>query len=496
MNARSITLSAGCIWLSSLAMAACDRFANDGVPAFAVVRPEPSRVTPLLVREAQAAPAAPHRCALEGEPHTIAPRAALDTGLTLAAAGNALALGWAVPGAHPAPAGVAIGLDGAPGARIEPTLPALPRELQRWTHNAPGTTAAIFHVVPFVTTDGRTTLQVDRRIDIPNEGRHELVLQCGSIADLVTSVDPNADMNGNNSDFAACHTMPIGGEPVVVTIMLQSSREGVDYHVSLHVSRGPIARGAAPAATHLLEVGNSGAEREEAEGETRVFLRRYTAAFEPQLIAAPGGGYALTFRDGHGLYLTWLDAAFHARGPTARVATLGGTPGVARLATNGREVLMMWADRASDATPGRGRTPAAPGSNRYALHVRHFAPGAAPGSDAPARLATTSAEVNAADGEQDEFAPSVTALDDGTWLVAWSRGPLRANRNGRPAQNVFVRHYGADLAPLGDAMRIESAEGASDARVIARQGRFVVAALAGRGAAREIRTYAGRCDLP
>jgi hypothetical protein len=157
-------------------------------------------------------------------------------------------------------------------------------------------------------------------------------------------------------------------------------------------------------------------------------------------------GYAITFRFRGRLFLGWLDRSLRARGPLHTVATLGGEPGRPRIAARGEEVLLVFADRpAADA-----------GVSNYRLHGAYARFG-----DAPSR---PSAITTGMDGTQHEFAPSLTLLRDGRWLVAYSYGPLES-RTASDRQDVYALVLASDLTSIGDPTRVTETSG-SDPRTV------------------------------
>lgn len=164
-----------------------------------------------------------------------------------------------------------------------------------------------------------------------------------------------------------------------------------------------------------------------------------------EIVELAGQGYAVAFRYRGQLRFGWLDARLRPQGDLHTVATLGNEPGKPRLAAVNGSALLLVADRQSgDAGP-----------SNYKLYGAIVAFGAAP--TALARLSTGMDETH------HEFAPSVTGVRDGRFLVAWSYGPLEANSRA-DRQDIYVRSFDGSLNAIGDALRITESSG-SDPRV-------------------------------
>ncbi|MFO0603186.1 MAG: hypothetical protein U0324_08430 [Polyangiales bacterium] len=96
-------------------------------------------------------------------------------------------------------------------------------------------------------------------------------------------------------------------------------------------------------------------------------------------------------------------------------------------------------------------------------------------------------------GPYEDFAPSAAALPDGGWLVVWTRGPRVSERRDPSPQQVLFRRFGASLQPVGDATPASTAGSASDGRVVARDGRFLIAMMGNRSGDRSVQVVAGSC---
>ncbi len=198
------------------------------------------------------------------------------------------------------------------------------------------------------------------------------------------------------------------------------------------------------------------------------------------LTVAGVGTLVVTRYDGR-LRVGWLDENLRARGDLYEIATLGGEVGLPRVAWNGHEALVVFADRGP--TPPRVRglpRPVPPPYRLYALKVTSTGPAT------PVPLETRP------DVIEDEFAPTPAALPDG-WVVVWSDGLRHARRGQEAWRHVLLRRYESDLRPRGGPMELYPEDSASDARVVTLGNRFVVAAAAGRGSSRRVVVRAGVC---
>lgn len=188
-------------------------------------------------------------------------------------------------------------------------------------------------------------------------------------------------------------------------------------------------------------------------------------------VAATPQGYAVSFLHRSRLQFGWLDRDLHVVGALTQLPTLGATPGRATMRWNGSELVMVFADRAVS-------------SDRYALRAARVAYGQAPQSSSFFSLASSS------DMTQHEFAPELTRLDDGTFLLTWTHGAENA-RSG--VQNIFARRYATDLSPRGGPLFVLGS--ASDSEVIAVNGnRAVLVALSGTSGVRAVQALALHCD--
>jgi hypothetical protein len=252
--------------------------------------------------------------------------------------------------------------------------------------------------------------------------------------------------------------------------------------VSVLVVRGASGEGVSAAWTLPL-----GRVRPPADGLWRRRFRELASIDGVQSLALPSGEHLVGFRYRRRLQLGWLGADLRARGPLVEVPTLGGEVGLPRLAWNGHEALVTFADRGP--TPPRERGAPTPEPPPYSVYALRIAPGATLQGLAPQRLDTR----ETVDGE--EFAPSPAALVDGSWLLAWTDGNKHTHdRDEASQQGVWLRRYSRVLVPVGDAVDITPTESASDPRLAVVGERFVVALASGRGRGRVPLVRSGSCQ--
>ena len=88
--------------------------------------------------------------------------------------------------------------------------------------------------------------------------------------------------------------------------------------------------------------------------------------------------------------------------------------------------------------------------------------------------------------------PLYPSLCLGNGLLSSVLGPLEASPTA--LQNVLVRRYAPNLAPVGDAITLDAGDNASDSRVVTFGPRFLVAMMTGRHqSARAVMTLLGVC---
>ncbi len=151
------------------------------------------------------------------------------------------------------------------------------------------------------------------------------------------------------------------------------------------------------------------------------------------LVARDGAGYAVTFRRGGGIFAGWLGADRKPVGNPVRVVGSGGSVGKPNLGYNGRELAVVFADKA----PG--------GRSRWEIRV-----GRAPRGSIPEQAKVIPMPKGGPGG--DAFAPDIAGLPDGRWLLVWTEGAP-----GKRA--VRGQTLAPDLTPIGDAVALSPPQG-------------------------------------
>src|SRR5262249_3073765 len=141
-------------------------------------------------------------------------------------------------------------------------------------------------------------------------------------------------------------------------------------------------------------------------------------------------GYGVVFRHRDRLALGWLDRSLRPVGALRRIDAGAVAPGRPRVATDGQNVLVLFASRPPSPPAGAPPSPTSPAPGaRFAGRVDAGAAGpyalywvrARFGADPDAVAQRLATDLPGGDGV-DAFAPTPTALSDGTWVVAWTSG--------------------------------------------------------------------------
>lgn len=198
----------------------------------------------------------------------------------------------------------------------------------------------------------------------------------------------------------------------------------------------------------------------------------------------------ITFRSvGGRQFYGWIDAHLRALGKLVRLPTHSRAPGLATLASDGRRVLMVLADRVKDVEADL------PPPNPYRLF---FVPiNAEDGSPATPTLLSPiyPNDIDLATGIEDggwnEFAPSILPARDDGWLVAWSTGPIESSQDTAAVQRVWLQPFSASMSPIGTASLI--ADTASDPELVATSEGFLLTMMKGKGHTRSVIAIPGSC---
>lgn len=423
-------------------------------PAPLVVAPPPPPVVP----------DEPATCRITRGPNFIARSADLGSGLFLHADARRVGLGWVVPPRHsPGPEGVSfawLNSDGSRGEWVTESRPSRQRDHEQ-------SSSSIAQALPFI-VQGEMAPRVDRRyLTADGHWRYE----CGDVGGVFASmIQPEPDLPAVlTADWNAmfwCRTSDIEQNPFVLAARAVTNSDGtLQGSVMLYPTRAADAPTPATRWTISFDPDSVAHAREPMER-----LREVGAPSKMSVVETPQG-YAVTFIHHGRLHLGWLDLNLNPQGSLRTLQSLGATPGRATLAWNGREVVMVFADRLN-------------AQSTYLLQWVHVPFGQDPPT--PTRLPATALE-----GES-EVAPGLTRLHDGSFLLAWTYGPDGAHEG--PRQNVYVRRYDASMRPRGGALWL--APSAACAEVIATgDGRSAVAvAMQGNGSTRDVISFALDCD--
>lgn len=413
----------------------------------------------------------PPRCELTGESRVVGNRADVAS-LEMVARGETLGIGWVVPrarrGASDGSGAVSLRFAGDQiefGEEATGVAPPL----------APGPVLQLDRVTPLLWLDSTRNVSDD---GVEVDGLNQ-VLRCGSLRSTLAAQVPGLGaVESRPGEAYDCRTLPVG--------------EGVYFGAR----SGRLANGAASPTIELFA-------RRDADQSPSPTLWTLPFAFarlparEPLLVglrhaydlegahgvALSDGRIVVAFRFRNALYLGTVSSDLQrAEGALVRLPTLGGDVGLPRLATDGRDVFVVFADRHS--TPHRVAGQPPPEPDRYSIWYSVFRAGEA---SHPWPLGTSFAEM------EDEFAPSVASLPDGSWAVTWSAGPRHPRDWNGVTQRIYLRRYQHDGRYLGGPLQLSRGVTASDSRVIAKDDRIVVAWTTGAHSTRRVIAQGGRC---
>ena len=165
-------------------------------------------------------------------------------------------------------------------------------------------------------------------------------------------------------------------------------------------------------------------------------------------------GFALVYRRSGSVFGGFIRADHKPGGELVQVAGSGGQVGKPATAWNGREVAVIFADRAES-------------EGHYEIRLGHAAPGAIP--------ATTMVLPLPRGGPGgDAFAPDIAGLPDGRWLLMWTEGATGA-------RTVRAQTLTPDFRPLGDPIALSSPGGNFRQGVIGVVGDHVATVFLSKG---------------
>ncbi len=415
-------------------------------PASSPPPPEVSSAPPPEVEPTHAG------CTLAESTTSITRDALAMPGSNLTTMGGRTMLAWAGYDANaqrPQPHGAVIDVHGAAVAPIEaPALTGVTRSLDR--------------VSAMLSSDGTPGLRVDRTV---REGTEEAIV-CGNRRGVVALVDERGEYAEEGSeihfDMASCRSVVAGDRVFVVSANPARDEDLFAGVVYLH------AQFAEAGAEQFSRIW-SYPESQEVFDRQMPWLRALAVGAPTETVATPmpGGGFALAWKQRNIVYVQTLADSLAPRGTPRVVSTRGAQPGFPRIAANARDVVAVFSQRAS----ARGRA---------AIHAVRI----------PARGAPVHTVI--AQGTEDAVGPSVIALGDDAWAIAWSfETPTRSP--GEPGRgHTWVRMFDSTLRPIGEAQLVD--DQGDDVHLAAFDAsHVVVTTMHSSGSLRELTTRAARC---
>jgi hypothetical protein len=173
-----------------------------------------------------------------------------------------------------------------------------------------------------------------------------------------------------------------------------------------------------------------------------------------RVVSAGDRGYALTFRRDNAIYGGWIGADRKPSGELVKVVGSGGSVGKPIGGFNGREIAIIFADREAESSPYKMRFGHAPAGTIPASTEVFEMPAGGPGGDA--------------------FAPGITGLADGRWLLIWTEGSAGSRA-------IRVQTLGPDFAPVGDPIALSPPAGNFGQGVLSVSGAYVTAVFLQKG---------------
>lgn len=411
-------------------------------------------------------------CVLGSGPSRVGRRAAVRDGLHLAQSGDRVAMGWVTGPTHShGNDDAAVVVTRSDGSLIEVVDPEVADE----TDGNERTLEEINLVAPRFNDAGQIETFIDRVSRGPQGG---LGVSCGRL----------------RTTFATFESNGLGGFETVA--------RGTTHACRTVLTASPFVVGA------RARVGDGEYLRQEeltltradrsGEGAPRIVLefdgrRAFGAADEVARVRAQSpvalsgvslanGQSLVAFRYGENLYVARLDASLDLVGSLHRIQTLGD-PGRPFLGTDGQTAVVVFPDR--PATPHRRRHAPPVEPLHYTLFASRVPPDGAP--EAPINLATEG------DRLEDEFAASIQAFGDGTWLVGWSYGPREVHHDSAVIQRMYLRRFGSDLTPRGAPLWVNPSMSGSDGRFVTSGNHFTVAVMTGLSRDRQVDVWSGSC---
>lgn len=391
---------------------------------------------------------------LERDSFPVGRRAAIRGSLTMVRHGDRVAIGWVVagvgPGVRDTVAAVEVNATGAPSTVIMAEAPdTRPRPYTR----------VIERATPHLTDTGAS-------VHSDGQWSHAggATLSCGGIRDeLVTMIDRVA--SPNLAAMVFCRTVA-ATDPFVLGVRsdLNTAR---DRRRSMSIVA---LREGSPRMAPVVWSLPVDPERVLRAPDPISYLQSAVAPDREATIEVPGQGYAVALRFDTRLYMGWLGPDLRPVGELHRIEASGIGPGQPRMAWNGREVVLVYADHDG------GRDP-------YRLYAVRVAFGYAPGRPSPLQFTGEEGGSN--------FAPDIGAFGSGDWLITWTREERDVTMGSQGQQDVMVNRYDPELRPRAAVQT--AGEGASDSRAVVWGSRFVVAMMAGRRSTRDVLVASGEC---
>jgi len=165
-------------------------------------------------------------------------------------------------------------------------------------------------------------------------------------------------------------------------------------------------------------------------------------------------GYAVSFRRDGAVMGGFIGPDRKPVGELVKVVGSGGQVGKPMSGWNGREVAILFADRADEQSPWKIRLGHAPVGTIPATTEVIELPAGGPGGDA--------------------FAPGIAGLPDGRWVLIWTEGSSGARA-------VRVQTLGPDFVPVGDPIALSPPAGNFGQGMAAVAGAYVTAVFLQKG---------------
>jgi hypothetical protein len=166
-------------------------------------------------------------------------------------------------------------------------------------------------------------------------------------------------------------------------------------------------------------------------------------------------GYALTYRREGGIWGGFIGADRKPASPLTAVAGSGGAVGKPMSGWNGRDIAVIFADRPQ-------------GSDRWEIRVGHTHAGSIPAS-------TTVIPLPKGGPGGDAFAPDITGLPDGRWVLVWTEGPPGSRA-------VRAQTFASDFAPVGDPIALSPPAGNYGQAILGVAGSYIGTVFLSKGA--------------